>query len=215
MRSFGLPETFYLIEATRWTVYLSVLTFMLGGIVALALALARTSDRRVLRGLGSAYIQIFQNTPLLMQLFLIYFGLSVIGIQVPAVIAAAVGLTFYSSAFLGEIWRGCIQAVPRAQLEAADALALTRWQRQRLVVLPQALRIAIPPTVGFLVQIVKETSLTSIVGMAELMRAADAMNNATFQPIPIFTVSAIIYFVLCYPLSVASRRLERRLRKTR
>jgi polar amino acid transport system permease protein len=212
MRTFGWPDALYLVEAARWTLYLSALTFLLGGVVAFVLALARISSVAAIRMVAAAYIQVFQNTPLLIQLFLIYFGLSILGYPLPAVVSAAIGLTFYSSAFLGEIWRGCIQAVPRHQWEAADALALTRWQRQRLIILPQAIRLAIAPTVGFLVQIVKETSITSIVGMAELMQATNAMNNSTFQPIDCFAVAALIYFVICFPLSMASRRLEARMR---
>jgi polar amino acid transport system permease protein len=212
MRSFGWPDALYLVEAARWTLYLSALTFVTGGLVAFILALARVSSVAAVRVVAAAYIQLFQNTPLLIQLFLIYFGLSILGYPLPAVVSAAIGLTFYSSAFLGEIWRGCIQAVPRQQWEGADALALTRWQCQLLVILPQAIRLAIAPTVGFLVQIVKETSITSIVGMSELMQATNAMNNTTFQPLDCFTIAAMVYFFICFPLSMASRRLEKRLR---
>jgi polar amino acid transport system permease protein len=125
--------------------------------------------------------------------------------------AAAIGLTLYSSAFLGEIWRGCIQAVPQVQWEAARALALGRWLQLRLVILPQALRVAIPPTVGFMVQILKGTSLASIIGFMELTRAAQIVNNATFRPFIVYALVAALYFILCWPLSLASRKLERRL----
>lgn len=211
MRDFGWSEAGYLLQAVQWTVLLSLLTFALGGVLGFAIALARTAERRVLRALSLGYVRLFQNTPLLMQLFLIYFGLSILGLRLPSVVAAAIALTFFASAFLGDIWQGCIDAVPRTQRQAADALGLTPWQRLRHVVLPQALRLALPPTVGFFVQIVKNTSLTSIVGMAELMRAATAMNNATFQPMKVFAVVCLIYFALCYPLSRASQALEKRL----
>ena len=118
-------------------------------------------------------------------------------------------MTIYVSAYIGEIWRGCIQAVPRTQWEAAECLALSRVQRMRLVVLPQALRIATPPTVGFMVQIVKNTSLASAIGFVELARAGQIINNSTFEPFVIFVIVAAMYFALCYPLSVLSRRLER------
>jgi polar amino acid transport system permease protein len=211
MRTFGLPETFFLIQAVQWTLYLSLLTFGLGGVVGFLIALARTSRMRILRMLSGAYVQVFQNTPLLMQLFIVYFGLSLLGFRLPSLVAAGIALTFFASAFLGEIWKGSIEAVPHQQFEAAEALALTSWQRARHVILPQAIQIAVPPTVGFFVQIVKETSLTSIVGMAELMRAATMMNNATMAPMNVYSVVCLIYFVICFPLSILSRKLEARL----
>lgn len=211
MRYFGSNDVIFLIQAAQWTLYLSVLTFILGGLVGFVIALARVSSSSILRAVSGAYVQVFQNTPLLMQLFLIYYGLSLIGFALSPIVAAAIALTFFASAFLGEIWRGSIEAVPRTQFEAAEALALTPWQLYRHVILPQAVRISTPPTVGFFVQIVKNTSLTSIVGMTELMRAAGMMNNATMAPMKVFTVVCLIYFVICFPLSMLSRKLEVRL----
>ena len=125
-------------------------------------------------------------------------------------IVSGLALTIYAAAFLGEIWRGCIEAVPRTQWEASDCLGLNRVQQYTYVVLPQAVRIAIPPTVGFMVQIVKNTSLASVIGFVELARAGQIVNNSTFEPFAIFCVVAAIYFALCYPLSLAARALERR-----
>ena len=191
---------------------LTAIAFVGGGLLGFAVALARISGSRVLRSLAAVYIQIVQGTPLLILLFLIYFGVAVIGFKtVPALLAAGVGLTVYSSGFLAEIWRGCIQAVPKTQWEAAECLALTRWQRMTRVILPQALRIATAPTVGFLVQIVKNTSLASVVGFVELAQAGKLINNSIFEPFTIFIVVAGFYFAICYPLSVWSRNLERKL----
>jgi polar amino acid transport system permease protein len=122
-----------------------------------------------------------------------------------------VGLSLNAGAFLGEIWRGSIQTVPRGQHEAAMALGLHYVQRLALVVLPQALRIAVAPTVGFLVQLVKGTSLASVIGFTELARAGQLTNNATFRPFLVFSLVAGLYFALCWPLSWLSRRLEKRL----
>ncbi|MBS7741822.1 MULTISPECIES: amino acid ABC transporter permease [unclassified Chelatococcus] len=211
MRSFGFNDVWYLLIATQWTIYLTVVAFLVGGALGLWLALARTGGSRVGISLALVWIRAFQNTPLLVQLFLIYYGLGLFGFRLPPFVAAAVGLICYASAFLAEIWRGCILAVPRQQWEAADALALTPWQIRWYVILPQALRIAIPPTVGFLVKLIKNSSLASVVGMTELMRAATAINNATFQPFKVFLCAAIIYFLLCFPLTMLSRRFERQL----
>ncbi|CAN5798891.1 amino acid ABC transporter permease [soil metagenome] len=200
----------YLIEAARWTVLLSLIAFVGGAIVGLPLALMRVSRSAVLRALSSGYIQIIQGTPLLIVLFLSYFGLGIMGYKLEPLVAAGLSLTFYAAAFLGEIWRGCIEAVPRTQWEASDCLGLDTLQQYVYVILPQAMKIAIPPTVGFMVQIVKNTSLASVIGFVELARAGQIVNNSTFEPFVIFTTVAVIYFVLCYPLSVAARTLERR-----
>jgi polar amino acid transport system permease protein len=201
----------YLLEAARWTILLSLIAFVGGAIVGLPLAMMRVAKSRLVRGLASAYIQLVQGTPLLIVLFLSYFGLGILGYKLIPLIAAALALTLYSAAFLGEIWRGCIEAVPKTQWEASDCLGLNRIQQYGYVILPQALRLAIPPTVGFMVQIVKNTSLASVIGFVELARAGQIVNNSTFEPFAIFAAVAAIYFVLCYPLSVAARRLERRI----
>ncbi len=200
----------YLVEAARWTILLSVIAFVGGAIVGLPIALMRVSRSRVLRGIASGYIQLIQGTPLLIVLFLSYFGLGIMGFKLVPLVAAGLSLTVYAAAFLGEIWRGCIEAVPRTQWEASDCLGLNSFQQYAYVILPQALRIAIPPTVGFMVQIVKNTSLASVIGFVELARAGQIVNNSTFEPFAIFMAVAAIYFVLCYPLSVAARTLERR-----
>jgi len=200
----------YLLQAAEWTVLLSLIAFAGGSVVGLVLALLRVSKAVVLRALASGYIQIVQGTPLLIVLFLSYFGLGILGYKLDPLVAAGLSFTIYAGAFLGEIWRGCIEAVPRTQWEASDCLGLNRFQQYVYVILPQAVRLAIPPTVGFMVQIVKNTSLASVIGFVELARAGQIVNNSTFEPFAIFAVVAAIYFALCYPLSVAARTLERK-----
>jgi polar amino acid transport system permease protein len=200
----------YLIAAAQWTVLLSLLAFAGGALVGLPVALMRVSRQRGLRIAASIYIQLVQGTPLLIILFLSYFGLGILGLKLEPIVAAALALTVYAAAFLGEIWRGCIEAVPKTQWEASDCLGLNCVQQYAYVILPQAVRIAIPPTVGFMVQIVKNTSLASVIGFVELARAGQIVNNSTFEPFAIFCVVAAIYFALCYPLSLTARALERR-----
>ena len=211
MRTFGYSDFWFILEATQWTVVLSLLAFVGGGIVGLIIALSRTSQSKLARTLSIGFIQLFRGTPLLLQLFLVFFGAPVLGLEINPWVAAATALTLNSGAFLGEIWRGCIEAIPRGQWEAAEALGLKYSHKMRDVVLPQALKIAVPPTVGYLVQIVKGTSLAAIIGFTELTRAGQIINNATFQPMIVFTVVAIIYFVLCWPLSMLATYMERRL----
>lgn len=210
MIKLNINHILYLIQAAEWTVLLSLIAFAGGSVVGLMLALLRVSKVRLMRALASGYIQIVQGTPLLIVLFLSYFGLGILGYKLDPLVAAGLSFTLYAGAFLGEIWRGCIEAVPRTQWEASDCLGLNRFQQYVYVILPQAVRLAIPPTVGFMVQIVKNTSLASVIGFVELARAGQIVNNSTFEPFAIFTVVAIIYFALCYPLSVAARALERK-----
>ncbi len=211
IRDFTISELWFLVFAVRWTILLSLTAFLFGGLAGLAVAMLRIAPSRVLRGIAIGYIQVFQGTPLLLQLYLVYFGANLIGWRPDAWVAAALGLTFYASAFLSEIWRGCIQAIPRGQWEGARSIALGYVLQLRLVILPQALRIAVPPTVGFMVQLLKGTSLASIIGFTELTRAAQIVNNATFRPFTVYAIVAILYFALCWPLSLLSQRLEQRL----
>lgn len=211
IREFSLSEVWFLVLALRWTVLLTLVAFVGGIVGGSAIAVLRVARSSVLRGAAATYIKVLQGTPLLMQLYLVYFGANLLGLATDAWASAALALTLYASAFLGEIWRGCIQAIPRVQWEGAQALALGHFLALRLVILPQALRIAIPPTVGFLVQLLKGTSLASIIGFTELTRAAQMVNNATFRPFVTYALVAALYFILCWPLSMSSRRLERRL----
>lgn len=210
MRTFGYPEFLFILEAARWTLALSVIAFVGGSILGLIIALCRTSEQPVLLVASRVFIQIFQGTPLLLQLFLIFFGAPVFGLDINPWIAAGAALVLNSAAFLGEIWRGCIEAVPRGQWEAAQALSLRYWPRMRYVVLPQALKIAVAPTVGYLVQIIKGTSLAAIIGFTEVTRAGQIINSATFQPLTVFAIVAAIYFVICWPLSLLAAYIERR-----
>ena len=211
MRELGSGDILYILGAIRWTLLLSLVAFAGGAAGGVLVALARTGRFRWLRLAAAGFIKVFQGTPLLMQLFLAFFAPGIFGIDVDPWAAAALGLSLHASAFLGEIWRGSIEVVPAGQSEAATSLGLPYWPTMALIVAPQAVRIAIPPTVGFLVQLIKGTSLASIIGFVELTRAAQIINNATFHPFTIFGMVALAYFAICWPLSVYARRMERRL----
>jgi len=202
-----------LLLAARWTVGLSLIAFIGGGLVGLGLLLARLAKLPGAQHGVATYVQVFQGTPLLMQLFLTYFGLALVGINVSAWVAAGLALTLYTSAFLTEIWRGCVSAVPRGQWEASESLALNFSETMRHVIGPQALRIAIPPTVGFLVQVIKGTALASVIGFIELTKAGTMITNATFRPFTVYACVALMYFMLCWPVSAYSRKLERSFRR--
>jgi polar amino acid transport system permease protein len=200
-----------LLLATRWTIALSLVSFIGGGIVGALLLFVRIGGSRVARLFAKGYVELFQGTPLLMQLFLAFFGLGLFGIDVPAWLAAGVALVLWTAAFLAEIWRGCVESIARGQWEASSSLGMGYVQQMRWVILPQALKVAVPPTVGFSVQVVKGTALTSIIGFVELSKAGSVVTNATFQPFTVYGLVALIYFALCWPLSKSSQMLERKL----
>ena len=200
-----------LLLALRWTVGLSLIAFCGGALVGLALLVARIARWPGAQRGVALYVQLFQGTPLLMQLFLTYFGLALLGLDTSPLLSAAVCLTLYAGAFHTEIWRGCVDAVPRGQWEAAQSLAMNLREQLRHVILPQAARVAVAPTVGFMVQVVKGTALTSVIGFFEVTKAGQAIANATFQPFLVYGCVALFYFALCFPLSLWSRRIERRL----
>ncbi|KAA2214211.1 amino acid ABC transporter permease [Teichococcus oryzae] len=215
MRTLGSADILFILAALRWTLLLSAAAFAGGAVGGLLVALMRSGQIAALRWIAFGYIKLFQGTPLLMQLFLAFFVPGIFGFNVDPWGAAALGLSLHASAFLGEIWRGAIETVPKGQWEASAALGLKYWRQMRLIVLPQALRVAIPPTVGFLVQLIKATSLASIIGFVEITRAAQVINNATFQPFTIFGLVGLAYFVICWPLSLYSKRMEQRLATAR
>ena len=210
MRTFGIGDVWFIVQAAQWTIALSLIAFVGGAIGGLVVALARVADARAIRTAATAFVRLFQGTPLLLQLFLVFFGAPVLGWNLNPWIAASFALILNTSAFLGEIWRGCIEAVPPGQREAATALGLRYVNRMRYIMLPQAARIAVAPTVGFLVQLIKGTSLTSIIGFVELTREGQIINNATFRPFLVFSIVAALYFVMCWPLSLFAQHMEKR-----
>jgi polar amino acid transport system permease protein len=212
MREFVLSDVvFQLLLATRWTLLLALIAFVGGAIVGMIFTLMRISSMRPLKYFARFYINLFQGTPLLMQLFTIFFGLPLLlGQNVSAWTSASVALTLFTSAYLADIWRGSVEAIPKEQWESGASLGLSYLQQFRYIILPQATKIAIPPTVGFSVQVIKNTSLTSIIGFVELTRMGRALNNVTFKPLLVFGLICIIYFCINYPLSLFSKRLEGR-----
>ena len=200
-----------LLLAARWTLVLSLVSFVGGGLLGTGLLFLRIGRNRLGRIFVRGYTELFQGTPLLMQLFLAFFGLGLFGVDVPAWLAAGLALILWTAALLVEIWRGCVESIARGQWEASSSLGMGYLQQMRHVILPQAIRIAIPPTVGFSVQVVKGTALTSIIGFVELSKAGTVVTNATFQPFTVYGLVALIYFAFCWPLSKSSQVLERKL----
>ncbi len=214
----GAPEgvvLFQLLDATRFTIALSLIAFTGGGAVAALVTLLRIQPARRLAAIAAGYVWLFQSVPLLMLLFLSGLGVPrLLGVDVNIWLAATVSLTLYTSAYLCEVWRGAIEAVPKGQQEAGRALGLSFARILRLVVLPQAVRLGVAPTVGFMVQIIKGTSLAYIIGFHDLMTVGKRWANAPVpgtEPFVIYPLMALIYFALSFPLTRYARFLERRL----
>lgn len=212
MRQFGANDLVLLLSGAGWTVALALVAMVGGGLLGLIVAVLRVAPWRPASWLAIAWINLIQGTPLLGQLFVFFFALPLFGLPVSSWTAAALALSIYASAFFGEIWRGSLQSVSARQWEAGAALGLSYPQRLTHVILPQALRISVAPTIGFLVQLVKATSLTALIGFVELTRAAQIVSGATYAPLPAYLTAAALYFVLCFSLSQLSKSLEGRLR---
>ena len=213
IRDLNANDFLYILEAARWTLVLSLIAVVGGGGVGAAFMLLRMSRFRAVRWISVGYVQFFQSTPLLMQLFLVFFGGSLFGLTLSPWTAAMAAFTLHASAYLADIWHGCVAAIPRSQWEASRALALPGRVTFGFVIAPQAARIAVPPTLGFLVQMIKSTSLASIIGFTELVRAGQFINNSTLRPLFVYGFVACVFFAICWPLSIWSQALEARLAK--
>jgi polar amino acid transport system permease protein len=211
IESFGWPEFMFLLRSLGWTVALTVCSLLLGGLIGGIFAIMRVSHNDVLRNIAVAYIQVLQGLPVLLVLFLSYFGLAYTGFDPPALVIATIALGLYAGAYLADIWRGAMESVPYQQWEASTSLSMSRAQQFRYIILPQSVRISLPPTVGFLVQLIKNTSIVSVVGYIDLMRAGEHIETSLHSPFKIYGIVALMYFALCFPLSHLSKVLERKM----
>lgn len=206
---------YQLLEATQFTIYLSLIAFVGGGLIGLSVLLMRVAPSPILKRGAEGYIWLFQSVPLLMLLFLLGLGVPrLFGVELNPWFAAGVALVVYTSAYLSDVWRGAVEALPSGQWEGGRSLGLSFLQILQLIILPQAARASLAPTVGFMVQIIKGTSLAYIIGFHDLMNVGKRWANAPVtgtEPYIIFPIMALIYFSLCFPLTVWSRRLERKL----
>lgn len=198
----------FLFTGAWWTIVLSLLGFLGGTILGFPLTLLLISQTAVSRWISSFIVIVVQGIPLPILMFAVYFGAGMTGYDPATLTAAGLSMALYSAAFLAEIWKGSLRSIPGTQWEAASSLALTKNDVLFRIILPQAVRIATPPTIGFLVQVIKNTSYAIVLAFAELTYSARVVNNASNEPFVIFTITGAIYFAICFPLSKLSRRLE-------
>jgi polar amino acid transport system permease protein len=206
-----------LLSATQWTIYLSLTAFVGGGIIGLIFTILKISPIKSLRWLASGYIWFFQSIPLLMLLFILGLGVPVFfQISMPPWLAAGTALTLFTSAYMSEVWRGALQSIPSGQWEGGQALGMTFKENLIWIIAPQALRIATPSTVGFMIQVIKGTSIAYIIDYNDLMRWGKKIANSQMEgaePFIVFPIIALIYFCLCFPLSCWSKSLEKSINK--
>lgn len=191
----------FLLQGAGVTIALCLQAMFFGIVIGLAVGVGRTAKTRLIAVPASAYVTLLRGTPLLMQLFIIYYCLPLFGINMPKFLSAALGLSFYTGAYVGEIVKAGIQSVDIGQREAARSLGMVPWQEFRHIVLPQALRVIIPPAFGFFIALIKDSSLVSIIGYVELTRASKLVVARTFKPFALYLGAAILYFLICYGLS--------------
>lgn len=197
----------FILKGAGITLALSLNAMFFGSIIGLIVGIMRTSKLRILNILTWIYISIIRGTPLLIQLFLVYYGLPIFfGINVTAYTTALVGLSIYSSAYLAEIVKAGLESVQKGQKDAAKALGFTFLQEFCNVVLPQASRVILPPSFGFFIQLIKDSSLVAIIGFIELTRSGRMVIARTYKPFTIYFGIIAIYFVICYILSIISRK---------
>jgi cystine transport system permease protein len=198
-----------LVGGIRFTVPLAILSFILGLLLAFLAAIARLFGPPPLVALVRFYVWLIRGTPLLVQLFVIFYGLPSIGFVLDPLPAALIGFSLNVGAYNAEVIRGAIEAIPRGQWDAAYSLSMTRAQALRRTVLPQAARVAVPPLANSFIALVKDTSLAAVITVPEIFQAAQRIASVTYEPLILYTEAALIYLVLCSFLSAAQTRLER------
>jgi ectoine/hydroxyectoine ABC transporter permease protein EhuD len=204
-----LPD---LLRGAVVSVELTLTVMALSLVFGLIVALARLTRYRALRTVATFYIEVIRGTPALLQLFYIYFVLPAFGIKLPAFTAGVVALTLNYSAYLSEVYRAGIQAVAKGQLEAAQALGMSRTLMMRLIILPQAIRIIVPPLGNYFISLFKDTALASLITVKELIFTGQIIAATNFQYFAIFTIIGIIYLAISYPGSLGVQYLERRMK---
>jgi His/Glu/Gln/Arg/opine family amino acid ABC transporter permease subunit len=193
------------------TIALTGMSFMVACAGGLLLAVVRNSRVPVVSQLANSYVEVLRSVPVLATLFLIYFGLAELGIKLPSLVAAVTGLGMIGSAYMAENFRAGLLAIPKGQREAAAAVGLSPTQAMTQVILPQAVRFAIPPSVNYAISLLKDTAIASTVATPELMFAARGLVSATLEPLPIYFLAGIVYLAMSLPLAYLGRYLERRL----
>jgi len=202
----------FLLSGFQMTLIISAITLVLAMIAGLIIALLDMSKFPPARWLGISFGEIIRNTPILVQLLWVYYVLPIVfGVRIESLTALVIGLSLYQGAFIAEVYRAGIQGVPKGHSEAAQVLGLTPVQNFIRIVLPQAIRMTLPPLASNFVQLIKFSSLGAVISVSEITRRGMELSASTFRPLEIFSFIAVVYFVICWPLAMGIRLWERRL----
>ena len=202
----------FLMSGLQMTLLISATALVFAMIGGLLLALVDMSRYLALRAIGLAIGEVIRNTPILVQLLWVYYVLPIVfNIRISSLAAILIGLSLYMAAFMSEVYRSGIQAVPKGHREAAQVLGLTPFQSFRRIVLPQAIRFTLPPLASNFVQLIKFSSLGAVISVTEITRRGMELSSSTFRPLEIFSFIAVVYFLICWPLSMTIRIWEHRL----
>lgn len=197
-----------LIKGTVTTIELTIISMILGCMLALLVAFAKISRSLLLNTLGSFYTWLFRGTPLLMQLFVIYYGLPQIGIKFEPFTAAVIGLTLNIAAYIAEVVRGAVESIEKAQWEAAYTIGLGFWKTIFLIILPQSMKRMIPPLTNEFIALLKDTSLVSTIAMVDLMRTAQQISSTTFKPMEVLLSAAVLYLLMTSVFTIIFKIME-------
>lgn len=197
--------------AIKLTIPLAIISFIIGLTIAIFTALARISSSNILRGIARVYVSIIRGTPLLVQLFIIFYGLPTIGIVIDPFPSAVIGFSLNVGAYASEIIRAAILSIPKGQWEAAYSIGMNYSQALRRIVLPQAARVSVPPLSNSFIGLVKDTSLAATILVAETFRRAQEIASMNYEFLFVYSMAALVYWVICFILSLIQGRIEKRL----
>lgn len=210
--SFLSKYNMFFINGAKLTLFLAFFTVLFGSILGLLLSLMKLSNSKVLKAISSTYIEFVRGTPILVQLYIVYYGLPSLGIEFPDVLAGIITLSLNSAAYVAEIIRAGISAVDKGQMEAARSLGMSNAQAMRHIIIPQAFKNILPALGNEFIVVVKESSIVSVIGIHELMYNADTVRGNTFRPFEPLIIAALLYFVMTFTLSKALGVVERRMK---
>jgi polar amino acid transport system permease protein len=209
-RDLNFGDILYMLKASLTTIELALIAIIGGMLLGIIIGIGRSSSNTLLKMSTKIYVEFFRGIPILLQIFIFYYGLKIFDIKLPALLSASIAFIFNVSANIGETLKGIILSIPKNQWESSTSLGFSKFAQLWYIILPQVIRAAIPPTIGIMVGLIKDTSLASIVGFIELTRSGGLIMSVTMDPFIIYPIIAIIYFVICFFLTQTSRWLEKK-----
>lgn len=208
-----LPKYYlFFINGVKFTIFLAFFTVLIGFVLGILLALMRLSNKKILNIIAASYVEFIRGTPILVQLYIVFYGLPHVGITLPDSVAGIIALSVNSAAYIAEIVRAGIQAVDKGQMEAARSLGMPHSMGMRFIIIPQAVKNILPALGNEFITVIKESSIASIIGIHELMYNADTVRGNIFRPFEPLIVAAIMYFILTFSLSKLVGAFERRMK---